>query len=125
MIGARLAAWPQISVLVAKLCAEKTMKELVAAGQALGVPITAVLTPSRILASEHFQAVGAITDAELVRGAHRGAYRILRCRREARRFPYSGPRRGAGRTALARGSSAGAPTLRPGRRLSIRRSADS
>lgn len=58
-------------------------------------------------------------------GAHRGAYRILRCRREARRFPYSGPRRGAGRTALARGSSAGAPTLRPGRRLSIRRSADS
>lgn len=30
VIGARLAAWPQISVLVAKLCAEKTMKELVA-----------------------------------------------------------------------------------------------
>lgn len=72
VIGARLAAWPQISVLVAKLCAEKTMKELVAAGQALGVPITAVLTPSRILASEHFQAVGAITDAELVPGCAPG-----------------------------------------------------
>lgn len=72
VIGARLAAWPQISVLVAKLCAEKTMKELVAAGQALGVPITAVLTPSRILASEHFQAVGAITDAELVPGVRTG-----------------------------------------------------
>ncbi|AMC64051.1 hypothetical protein RN09_2303 [Mycobacterium tuberculosis variant africanum] len=39
VIGARLAAWPQISVLVAKLCAEKTMKELVAAGQALGFPL--------------------------------------------------------------------------------------
>lgn len=51
---------------------EKTMKELVAAGQALGVPITAVLTPSRILASEHFQAVGAITDAELVPGVRTG-----------------------------------------------------
>ncbi|OOK73644.1 acyl-CoA transferase/dehydratase domain protein [Mycobacterium kansasii] len=46
------------------------MKELVAAGQAHGVPIAAVLTPSRILASEHFQAVGAITDAELVPGVH-------------------------------------------------------
>ncbi|SON63027.1 putative CoA-transferase [Mycobacterium simulans] len=46
------------------------MKELVAAGQAHGVPIAAVLTPSRILASEHFQAVGAITDAELVPGLH-------------------------------------------------------
>ena len=44
------------------------MKELVAAGQAHGVPIAAVLTPSRILATEHFQAVGAITDAELVPG---------------------------------------------------------
>ncbi|WP_423202307.1 CoA transferase [Mycobacterium decipiens] len=68
VIGARFAAWPQISVLVAAFCAEKTMKELVAAGQAHGVPIAAVLTPSRILASEHFQAVGAITDAELVPG---------------------------------------------------------
>ncbi|OBJ61535.1 acyl-CoA transferase [Mycobacterium asiaticum] len=68
VIGARFAAWPQISALVAALFAGKTMKELVAAGQEHGVPIAAVLTPSRILASEHFQAVGAITDAELVPG---------------------------------------------------------
>ncbi|OBI87078.1 CaiB/BaiF CoA-transferase family protein [Mycobacterium asiaticum] len=68
VIGARFAAWPQISALVAALFAEQTMKELVTAGQEHGVPIAAVLTPSRILASEHFQAVGAITDAELVPG---------------------------------------------------------
>lgn len=69
-IGARFAAWPQISVLVQALFAGKTMKELVAAGQAHGVPIAAVLTPARILASEHFEQVGAITDAELVPGVH-------------------------------------------------------
>jgi crotonobetainyl-CoA:carnitine CoA-transferase CaiB-like acyl-CoA transferase len=69
-LGARLAAWPQISLLVDALFADQTMKDLVAAGQALGVPIAAVLTPSWILASEHFQAVGAITDAELVPGVH-------------------------------------------------------
>lgn len=125
VIGARLAAWPQISVLVAKLCAEKTMKELVAAGQALGVPITAVLTPSRILASEHFQAVGAITDAELVPGCAPGCLPDTSLSTGSAPVSVPGPRRGAGRTALARGSSAGAPTLRPGRRLSIRRSADS
>ena len=67
-LGARFAAWPQLSVLVEALFADKTMKDLVAEGQAHGVPIAAVLTPSRILASEHFQAVGAITDAELVPG---------------------------------------------------------
>ncbi len=69
-IGARFAAWPQISVLVEALFAGKTMKELVAAGQAHGVPIAAVLTPARILASEHFEEVGAITAAELVPGVH-------------------------------------------------------
>ncbi|MDP7701923.1 CoA transferase [Mycobacterium sp. TY815] len=69
-IGARFAAWPQISLLVETLFAGKTMKELVSAGQAHGVPIAAVLTPARILASEHFQQVGAITDAELVPGVH-------------------------------------------------------
>jgi crotonobetainyl-CoA:carnitine CoA-transferase CaiB-like acyl-CoA transferase len=68
VIGARLAAWPQISILVEALFADQTMKDLVTAGQAHGVPIAAVLTPSRILASEHFQAVGAITEAELVPG---------------------------------------------------------
>ncbi|MHA7652552.1 CoA transferase [Mycobacterium sp. ML4] len=69
-IGARFAAWPQIGMLVEALFAGKTMKELVAAGQAHGVPISAVLTPARILASEHFREVGAITDAELLPGVH-------------------------------------------------------
>ncbi|BBZ39650.1 putative CoA-transferase [Mycobacterium conspicuum] len=67
-LGPRFAAWPRLSVLVDALFADKTMKELVAEGQAHGVPIAAVLTPSRILGSEHFQAVGAITHAELVPG---------------------------------------------------------
>lgn len=67
-IGARFAAWPQISELIRELFAGQTMKDLVAAGQANGVPIAAVLTPARILGSEHFQVVGAITDAELVPG---------------------------------------------------------
>jgi crotonobetainyl-CoA:carnitine CoA-transferase CaiB-like acyl-CoA transferase len=68
VIGARFAAWPEISVLIKALFADQTMKELVAAGQAHGVPIAAVLTPARILGSEHFQAVGAITEAEPVPG---------------------------------------------------------
>jgi crotonobetainyl-CoA:carnitine CoA-transferase CaiB-like acyl-CoA transferase len=67
-LGARYAAWPEISALIEALFAAHTMKELVAAGQAHGVPIAAVLTPSQILDSEHFQAVGAISDAELVPG---------------------------------------------------------
>lgn len=70
VIGARFAVWPQISELLQKLFAGQTMKDLVAAGQAHGVPIAAVLTPSQILGSDHFQAVGAITDAELVPGVH-------------------------------------------------------
>ncbi|MGZ4525517.1 MAG: CoA transferase [Mycobacterium sp.] len=68
VIGARFAAWPQISELVQALFAGQTMRDLVTAGQAHGVPIAAVLTPSWVMGSEHFQAVGAITDAELVPG---------------------------------------------------------
>jgi crotonobetainyl-CoA:carnitine CoA-transferase CaiB-like acyl-CoA transferase len=68
LLGTRFANWPQIGVLVQALFADQTMKALVSEGQAHGVPIAAVLTPSRILASEHFQAVGAITNAELVPG---------------------------------------------------------
>ena len=41
-----------------RLFADKTMEELVAEGQAHGVPIAAVLTPARSLASEHFQRRG-------------------------------------------------------------------
>ena len=70
VIAARFAAWPKIGVLIAQLFADQTMKALVSAGQAHGVPISAVLDPAQILASEHFQAVGAIADAELVPGVH-------------------------------------------------------
>ncbi|OBI41490.1 acyl-CoA transferase [Mycobacterium kyorinense] len=70
VIAARFAAWPQISVLIAELFAGQTMTELVSAGQANGVPIAAVLSPSQILASEHFTAAGAVADAQLVAGVH-------------------------------------------------------
>jgi crotonobetainyl-CoA:carnitine CoA-transferase CaiB-like acyl-CoA transferase len=68
VIAARFAAWPQIGVLIQELFAGQTMHELVSAGQAHGVPIAAVLSGTQILASDHFRAVGAIADAELVPG---------------------------------------------------------
>ena len=68
VIAARFAAWPQIGVLVQRLFADQTMKALVAEGQSYGVAISAVLDPAQILASDHFQAVGAVVDAELVPG---------------------------------------------------------
>ncbi|HME76460.1 MAG TPA: CoA transferase [Mycobacterium sp.] len=70
VLAARFAAWPQIGKLVQDLFANQTMKALVPAGQAHGVPIAAMLSPAQILASEHFQTVGAIVDAELVPGVH-------------------------------------------------------
>jgi crotonobetainyl-CoA:carnitine CoA-transferase CaiB-like acyl-CoA transferase len=70
VIAARFAAWPKIGLLVQQLFADQTMKSLVSAGQSHGVPISAVLSPAQILASDHFHAVGAIADAELVPGVH-------------------------------------------------------
>ena len=70
VIAARFKAWPQIGALVAQLFADQTMKALVAEGQSHGVPISAVLDPAQILRSEHFGAVGAVVDAELVPGVH-------------------------------------------------------
>ncbi len=70
VIAARFAAWPRIGVLVEQLFANQTMKALVTAGQAHGVPIAAVLSPEQILASDHFRVVGAIADAEIVPGVH-------------------------------------------------------
>jgi crotonobetainyl-CoA:carnitine CoA-transferase CaiB-like acyl-CoA transferase len=70
VIATRFAAWPQIGVLVQRLFADQTMKALVAEGQSQGVPISAVLDPAQILASDHFQTVGAVTHAELVPGVH-------------------------------------------------------
>ena len=70
VIAARFAAWPQIGLQVQRLFADQTMKTLVAEGQSHGVPISAVLDPAQILASDHFQAVGAVAEAELVPGVH-------------------------------------------------------
>lgn len=68
LIGERFAAWPQISVLVRDLFADRDMADLVAAGQARGVPIAAVSDPAQVLTGEHFTAVGAVTRAELAPG---------------------------------------------------------
>jgi len=115
-IGARFAAWPQISVLVRDMFADRPMKELVAAGQEHGVPIAAVLTPSRILGSEHFQAVGAIAEAELVPGVRTAipsGYFVVDGQRCGFRTPAPGPGDDApswpGKPALV-----GAPTGRVG-----------
>jgi crotonobetainyl-CoA:carnitine CoA-transferase CaiB-like acyl-CoA transferase len=70
VLGARFAAWPQIGTLVQQLFAGQTMAALVSTGQAHGVPIAAVLSPAQIFASDHFQSVGAIADAELVPRVH-------------------------------------------------------
>ena len=48
--------------------AERTMDELVVAGQSHGVPIAAVLEPAEVMHADHFQAIGAMADAELVPG---------------------------------------------------------
>jgi crotonobetainyl-CoA:carnitine CoA-transferase CaiB-like acyl-CoA transferase len=70
LLGVRFAAWSQIGTLVQQLFTGQPMEALVSTGQAHGVPIAAVLSPAQILASDHFQSVGAITDAELVPGVH-------------------------------------------------------
>ena len=64
-IGARFRATREIYALTAELFADKTMADLVAAGQSYGVPIAAVLTPADVLASEHFRAVGALADVAI------------------------------------------------------------
>ncbi|WP_174398379.1 CoA transferase [Mycolicibacterium sphagni] len=67
-IAARTKAFGELSQLMAALFADRTMKQLVAEGQAHGVPIAAVLTPSHALESEHLAAVGALVDTELAPG---------------------------------------------------------
>lgn len=67
-IAARVQAFGQLGGLIAALFADQTMDELVAAGQAHGVPIAAVLTPSDALESEHLNAVGALAETELAPG---------------------------------------------------------
>jgi crotonobetainyl-CoA:carnitine CoA-transferase CaiB-like acyl-CoA transferase len=67
-LGARFAATQEIGALIAELFARRTMDELVCAGQSHGVPIAAVLTPSEVLRSDHFRAVGALTEVALAPG---------------------------------------------------------
>jgi crotonobetainyl-CoA:carnitine CoA-transferase CaiB-like acyl-CoA transferase len=67
-IAARYAASKEINALLAELFATQTMDELVTAGQSRGVPVAAVLSPAETLASEHFQSVGALTDAAIAPG---------------------------------------------------------
>lgn len=67
-IAARVQAFGELGALIADLFAGQTMDELVAGGQRHGVPIAAVLSPSAALDSEHFAAVGALTDATLAPG---------------------------------------------------------
>jgi len=63
-ISARYAASRELNEAIAALCAEQTMRDLVAEGQRRGVPIAAVLTPAQALSSQHFRAVGALADIE-------------------------------------------------------------
>lgn len=63
-IAARYAASRELNEALAALCADQTMRDLVAEGQRRGVPIAAVLTPAQALSSEHFQAVGALARVE-------------------------------------------------------------
>ena len=67
-IAARTKAFGELGALIAELFAGQTMERLVADGQAHGVPIAAVLEASAALESEHFRAVGALTDVELAPG---------------------------------------------------------
>lgn len=67
-IAARVAAFDELGGLIAELFADRTVQELLAEGQARGVPIAAVLTPADALESDHFQQVGALGAAELAPG---------------------------------------------------------
>ncbi|KUI47705.1 acyl-CoA transferase [Mycobacterium sp. GA-1199] len=68
-IAARYAASGELNALIGNFVAAQTMDALVTEGQARGVPIAAVLTPTETLASEHFGAVGALTTAQFAPGA--------------------------------------------------------
>ncbi|KUI43631.1 acyl-CoA transferase [Mycobacterium sp. IS-1590] len=68
-IAARFAMSGELNALIGDLVAARTMDDLVTEGQARGVPIAAVLTPTETMASEHFRGVGALTTAEFAPGA--------------------------------------------------------
>ena len=64
-LAARAYAFDELGTLIGALFADRTREELVTDGQQYGVPIAAVLTPAEALHSDHLDAVGALTDAEL------------------------------------------------------------
>ena len=102
-IAERFAVWGEIGALLAQLFAERTMDELVVAGQSHGVPIAAVLEPSAVMHTDHFQAVGAMTDAELVPGVRTSVpVGYFSRRRAAGRLPDSGAGGGYRRAAVVR-----------------------
>ena len=68
-IAARTKAFGELGALIAELFAGQTMERLVADGQAHGCPSPRCWRPSAALESEHFRAVGALTDAELAPGS--------------------------------------------------------
>lgn len=67
-IAARYAASRELNAAIAELFAPLTMEALVTEGQQRGVPVAAVLTPAQALASDHFRAVGALTDTSIAPG---------------------------------------------------------
>jgi len=67
-IAERFAAWDRIGALLEQQFAELTMDELVVTGQTHGVAIAAVLDPSEVAGADHFQAVDALPEVELVPG---------------------------------------------------------
>ncbi|WP_326546605.1 CoA transferase [Mycolicibacterium sp. ND9-15] len=67
-IAARYASSRELNALIADFVAPHTMDALVTEGQARGVPIAAMLTPTEALASEHFRVVGALTTAQFSPG---------------------------------------------------------
>jgi crotonobetainyl-CoA:carnitine CoA-transferase CaiB-like acyl-CoA transferase len=68
-IAARYAASRELNSVIADLFESQTMGALVAEGQRRGVPIAAVLSPAEALSSDHFRAVGALTQTEIAPGA--------------------------------------------------------
>ena len=69
-IAARYVASRELNAAIAELFATQTMDTLVAGGQARGVPVAAVLTAAETLASEHFRAVGALTELTVADGVN-------------------------------------------------------
>ena len=64
-IAARYAASGELNAAIAELFAPEKMADLVTQGQARGVPIAAVLTPTEALSAGHFRSVGALSEATL------------------------------------------------------------